>query len=76
MGVIASELEPTSLGSQVAGHFLSLPIGEAKSLDLRVFLDHSILEVYANGTVCVTRIIYADPADDGLEPVLSCIRSA
>ncbi len=29
MGVIDSELEPTSLGSQVAGHFLSLPIGEA-----------------------------------------------
>ena len=29
MGVIDSELEPTSLGSQVAGHFLSLPIGES-----------------------------------------------
>jgi diacylglycerol O-acyltransferase / wax synthase len=29
MGVIDSELEPTSLGSQVAGHLLNLPIGEA-----------------------------------------------
>ncbi len=29
MGVIDSELEPTSLGSQVAGHLLSLPIGES-----------------------------------------------
>jgi diacylglycerol O-acyltransferase len=29
MSVIDSELEPTSLGSQVAGHYLSLPIGES-----------------------------------------------
>lgn len=29
MGVIDSELEPTSLGSQVSGHLLSLPIGES-----------------------------------------------
>jgi diacylglycerol O-acyltransferase len=29
MSVIDSELEPTSLGSQVAGTFLSLPIGES-----------------------------------------------
>jgi diacylglycerol O-acyltransferase len=28
MGVIDGELEPTSLGSQVAGHLLNLPIGE------------------------------------------------
>jgi diacylglycerol O-acyltransferase len=28
MGVIDSDLEPTSLGSQVAGHLLRLPIGE------------------------------------------------
>jgi len=28
MGVIDSDLEPTSLGSQVAGHLLTLPIGE------------------------------------------------
>ena len=29
MGVIDSDLEPTSLGSQVTGHLLSLPVGEA-----------------------------------------------
>jgi diacylglycerol O-acyltransferase / wax synthase len=29
MSVIDSDLEPTSLGSQVAGHLLNLPIGEA-----------------------------------------------
>jgi len=29
MGVIDHELEPTSLGSQVAGHLLNLPIGES-----------------------------------------------
>lgn len=28
MSVIDSDLEPTSLGSQVAGHLLSLPVGE------------------------------------------------
>ena len=30
MSVIDSELEPTSLGSQVAGHLLNLPIGESE----------------------------------------------
>jgi diacylglycerol O-acyltransferase / wax synthase len=29
MGVIDSDLEPTSLGTQVAGHLVSLPIGES-----------------------------------------------
>jgi diacylglycerol O-acyltransferase len=29
MGVIDSDLEPTSLGSQVVGHLLSLPVGES-----------------------------------------------
>ena len=29
MGVIDSELEPTSLGSQVTGHLVNLPIGES-----------------------------------------------
>jgi len=29
MGVIDGDLEPTSLGSQVAGHLLSLPVGES-----------------------------------------------
>jgi diacylglycerol O-acyltransferase len=32
MGVIDSELEPTSLGSQVAGHLLNLPIGEPSAV--------------------------------------------
>jgi diacylglycerol O-acyltransferase / wax synthase len=32
MGVIDSDLEPTSLGTQVAGHLLSLPIGETSPL--------------------------------------------
>jgi diacylglycerol O-acyltransferase len=31
MSVIDSELEPTSLGSQVTGHLLSLPVGEASA---------------------------------------------
>ena len=32
MSVIDSDLEPTSLGSQVAGHLLSLPIGESSPI--------------------------------------------
>jgi diacylglycerol O-acyltransferase len=32
MSIIDSDLEPTSLGSQVAGHLLSLPIGESSPI--------------------------------------------
>jgi beta-fructofuranosidase len=32
-----------------------------KTLDLRIFLDHSVLEVYAGGRVCVTRVIRPGP---------------
>jgi len=32
MGVVDNDLEPTSLGTQVAGHLLNLPIGEASPM--------------------------------------------
>lgn len=31
--------------------------GENKQLNLRVFIDRSVLEVFANGTVCLTKVI-------------------
>jgi beta-fructofuranosidase len=35
-----------------------LPLsGPVRQLKLRVFIDHSVLEVFANGTVCLTRVI-------------------
>ncbi|HZT32401.1 MAG TPA: GH32 C-terminal domain-containing protein, partial [Bryobacteraceae bacterium] len=37
------------------GH-LALPPGEP--LDLRIFLDGSVVEIYANGRACVTERIY------------------
>jgi sucrose-6-phosphate hydrolase SacC (GH32 family) len=51
---------------EVAGVKAPLSLGPARRLDLRVFLDRSILEVYANGAVCVTRAVYPDGSDDGL----------
>lgn len=43
----------------------SLEPGE-KTLRLRVFLDHSVMEVYANGRVCFTKVIYPDQSDLGI----------
>ncbi len=44
---------------------LSLPPGD-KSLKLHVLLDHSVLEVYANGQACLTKVIYPGERDLGL----------
>jgi beta-fructofuranosidase len=34
-----------------------LSFGKKRHLDLRIFLDRSVLEVFANGTVCATKAI-------------------
>jgi len=48
----------------VAGLDVPFVLGPGeKSLQLHVFLDHSVLEVYANGRACATRIIQAAPED-------------
>ena len=39
----------------------------SKPLELRVFLDRSVLEVYAGNRLCVTRVIPAGPAQEGVE---------
>jgi len=37
------------------------------TLRLHVFLDKSVLEVFANGRECVTRVVYQEPQDLGVE---------
>jgi beta-fructofuranosidase len=53
----------------VAGTELPFTLAETeKSLDLHVFLDRSVLEVFVNdGRVCVTRVIYPPEQDVGVE---------
>jgi sucrose-6-phosphate hydrolase SacC (GH32 family) len=53
---------------EVAGTKSALPLrpGE-KTLRLHVFLDKSVLEVYANDRACVTRVIQAGKDDLGVE---------
>jgi sucrose-6-phosphate hydrolase SacC (GH32 family) len=48
----------------VAGTKAKLPLPEnQKTLQLRVFLDRSVLEVYANERVCTTRVVYPGEND-------------
>jgi sucrose-6-phosphate hydrolase SacC (GH32 family) len=49
----------------VAGAKVPLPAGQ-KMVELRVFLDRCVLEVYAAGE-CVTRVVYAGKDDLGVE---------
>ena len=47
-----------------------LSVGEG--LNLRIFLDHSILEVYANSRQCITQRIYPTRSDSvGISPFSS-----
>jgi sucrose-6-phosphate hydrolase SacC (GH32 family) len=41
----------------------SHPLAPGETLQLRVFLDHSILEVFANNRLCLTQRIYPSRAD-------------
>jgi beta-fructofuranosidase len=41
----------------VAGKKAPLKLGDSDGLVLDVFVDHSVLEVYAGGTTCVSRVI-------------------
>lgn len=40
--------------------------GHGKPLKLRVFLDRSVVEIYANDQLCLTKVIYPAPADLGV----------
>ena len=37
-----------------------------KSLKLRIFIDRSVMEIYANGRACLTKVIYPGERDLGL----------
>jgi len=44
---------------------LELPASE-KTLNLHIFIDRSVIEVYANGRACLTKVIYPGERDLGL----------
>lgn len=51
----------------VAGTKAALPIGRNdRTVTLRVFLDKSVLEVYADGRACISRVLYPAANDRGL----------
>ena len=51
----------------VAGAKATLPEEQqGKALRLQVFVDRSVLEVYANGRLCFTRVVYPGEKDLGL----------
>ena len=54
-------LDPTVVGREVQSARLDLDEGEP--LRLRVFVDRSIVEVFANGVVCLTKRVYPVRAD-------------
>ncbi len=52
----------------VAGVRMPLTLPEKKkTLELHIFLDRSVLEVYANHGICLTRVIDTAPGDLGVE---------
>jgi sucrose-6-phosphate hydrolase SacC (GH32 family) len=66
-GAVKIEYDRTTL--TVAGMKVPLPLDARRpQLKLHVFLDKSVLEVYANdGRVCVTRVVYPEEQGQGLE---------
>lgn len=62
-----SSLDPTVVRGSDGG---ALVLGPDETLTLHVFLDHSIVEVYANGRACLTERIYpARPDSLGIDLV-------
>lgn len=52
---------------EVAGTKAPLELRPDEALRLHVFLDKSVLEVYANGRTCVTRVVQPEADDQGVE---------
>lgn len=44
-------------------HSAPLPLGGGENLELRVFVDRSVIEVYANGRACLTSRVYPTRSD-------------
>jgi beta-fructofuranosidase len=55
-----SSLDPTTQHDTRA---TLLELGESEPLQLRIFVDHSVVEVFANGHVCMTSRIYPTRQD-------------
>jgi beta-fructofuranosidase len=51
----------------VAGTKAPFELRPEEALRLHVFLDKSVLEVYANGRTCVTRVVHPEADDLGVE---------
>ncbi len=68
-GQRAVEIKYDGVTLDVAGTQLPLPPASSeKRLKLQVFLDKSVLEVFANdGRACITRVIYPEEHDQGIE---------
>ncbi len=68
-GQRALEIKYDGVTLDVAGTQLPLPsVSSGKRLMLQVFLDRSVLEVFADdGRVCITRVVYAEEQDQGIE---------
>lgn len=59
----AMYLRPTGENPVATRQVAPLNLGEGERLDLRVFVDRSIIEVYANERQCITQRVYPTRAD-------------
>jgi beta-fructofuranosidase len=69
-GWLSIDRERSSLDTAVhrEPHGTRVSLAEGESLTLQVFVDHSVIEVYANARTCLTSRIYPSRADSvGLE---------
>lgn len=71
-GILGLDLNRASLDTAAVGGCVTVPLvlEPSETLELRVFLDRSIIEVFANRRVCLTGRIYPC-AHDGLSVVIS-----
>jgi beta-fructofuranosidase len=71
-GWLSIDRERSSLDSSVhrEPHGTHVNLSEGENLTLQIFVDHSVVEVYANSKACLTTRIYPTRADSvGVEPV-------
>jgi beta-fructofuranosidase len=64
-GWLSIDREHSSLDTtaQREPHGTDLPLADGEHLRLHVFVDHSVIEVYANGRACLTSRIYPSRSD-------------
>jgi len=64
-GILTIDRTHASLDPEIIGGITSAPLALAEGdvLDLRIFLDHSVIEVFANDRLCLTTRVYPTRAD-------------